>query len=171
MEPIPRTDERYHIDARHVDVDLWAFNATVDEATTAVQPAEHAAALRNVIALYTGAVADGHSWLWLAPYREATRRHILDAHVALADAEPEPRQALTLIQDAIRLDPYNEDLYQRAIRLHARLASPDGIRRTLRTLTERLTELEIRVSPQTQQIATEALERHDIRERLNRSTA
>ena len=170
-DPLPRTDDRYHLDPAHVDVDLWALNATVDYADTAVDPAEHTAALRKAIALYTGTVADGHSWLWLAPYREATRRHILDAHVALADNEPEPRSALALIQDAIRLDPFNEDLYQRAMRLHARLASRDGIRRTMRTLSERLTELEVRVSPQTQQIATELLERLDIRERVKHGAA
>jgi DNA-binding SARP family transcriptional activator len=128
-------------------------------------------ALRQVIARYTGAVADGHSWLWLAPYREATRRHIVDAYVALADGEPQPRQALALIQDAIRLDPYNEDLYQHAMRLHARLASPDGVRRTLRTLTERLSELEVRVSPQTQQVAAELIERLGIRERVQHGAA
>jgi hypothetical protein len=51
---------------RLVEVDLWALNATVDQAATAVEPAQHAAALRRVIDLYTGAVADGHNWLWLA---------------------------------------------------------------------------------------------------------
>jgi DNA-binding SARP family transcriptional activator len=171
VEPIPRTDERYHLDARGVDIDLWAFNATVDEAATAVQPAEHAAALRKVISLYTGAVAEGHNWLWLTAYRETTRRQVLDAYVALADADPEPRQALTLIQDAIRLEPYNEDLYQRAMRLHARLGSSDGVRRTLRTLSERLAELEVQMSTQTQQVAAEVLERLDIRQRASNSAA
>lgn len=139
----------------------------IDQAATAVDPAQHAAALRRIIDLYTGAVADGHNWLWLAPYREATRRHIVDAYVALAEGEPQPREALALIQDAIRLDPYNEDLYQHAMRLHARLASPDGVRRTLRTLTERLSELEVRISPQTQQVAAELIERLGTRERIH----
>jgi predicted ABC-type transport system involved in lysophospholipase L1 biosynthesis ATPase subunit len=52
------------------------------------------------------------------------------------------------------------------MRLHARLGSPDGVRRTLRTLTERLAELEVRASPQTEQIATELLERLGLRERV-----
>jgi DNA-binding SARP family transcriptional activator len=170
-DPIARTDERYHLDPQFADVDLWTLNTTIDQAATAVEPAQHAAALRRVIDLYTGAVADGHNWLWLGPYREATRRHIVEAHVALADSEPQPREALALIQDAIRLDPYNEDLYQHAMRLHARLASPDGVRRTLRTLTERLSELEVRVSPQTQQVAAERIERLGIRERVQHGAA
>jgi DNA-binding SARP family transcriptional activator/LysM repeat protein len=165
-EPIPRTDERYHLDPNLVDIDLWMLNAAIDHAATAVQPGEHDAALRAIIADYTGPIAEGHSWLWLAPYREATRRHILDAHVALADSEPDARQALAIIQDAIRIEPYNEDLYQRAMRLHARLASPDGIRRTLRTLTEQFADLEVAVSQQSQQLATDLLERLTIRDRI-----
>jgi DNA-binding SARP family transcriptional activator len=168
-ETIPRTPGPYHLDPNHIDVDLWALNTTIDQAATALDPAEHLAALHRIIALYTGPIADGHSWLWLAPHREATRRHLLDAHVALAEGEPDPRRGLTIIQDAIRLDPYNEDLYQRAMHLHARLANPDGIRRTLRALSERLTELEIRVTPQTQQIATDLLHRLDLQQRARDS--
>jgi DNA-binding SARP family transcriptional activator len=170
-DPIARTDERYHLAPQVVEVDLWTLNDTIDQAATAVEPAQHAAALQRVIDLYSGTVADGHSWLWLAPYREATRRHIIDAHVSLADTESEPRRALARIQDAIRLDPYNEDLYQHAMRLHARLASPDGVRRTLRTLSERLSELEVRISPQTQQVASELIEHLGIRERVHHGAA
>jgi DNA-binding SARP family transcriptional activator len=122
-DPIARTYERYHLDPRLVEVDLLAFNAAVDRAATTVEPAEHHTAFRRVDSLYSGAVAEGHSWLWLAPYREATRRHVVDAYVTLADGEQQPRLALALIQEAIRFEPYNEDLYQRAMRLHARLAS------------------------------------------------
>jgi uncharacterized coiled-coil protein SlyX len=50
--------------------------------------------------------------------------------------------------------------------LHARLANSDGVRRTLRALSERLAELEIRVTPQTQQIATELLDRIAMRNRI-----
>jgi hypothetical protein len=55
--------------------------------------------------------------------------------------------------------------------LHAKLASPDGVRRTLRTLTGRLAELEVRVSPQTQHIASELIERLGIRERIQHGAA
>jgi DNA-binding SARP family transcriptional activator len=165
-----RTDDRYRLEPDIVDVDLWTLNAAIDQAATAVEPAEHDAALHHAISLYTGAIAEPHNWLWLAPYREATRRHLVDAYVALAETEAQPRQALALVQDAIRLEPYNEDLYQRAMLLHARLASPDGVRRTLRTLTERLNELEVGVTPQTQQIATEILQRLGTRERIQQRT-
>src|SRR5439155_7824531 len=131
------------------------LNAAVDQAHTAVDPTAHTTALRTTINLHTGPVADGYSWLWLAPYRETTRRHVLDAYVALAEAEADPHAALALIQDAICLEPYNEDIYQHAMRIHARLASADGVRRPLRALTERLADLEVRISPQTQQLAAD----------------
>jgi hypothetical protein len=52
------------------------------------------------------------------------------------------------------------------MRLYAKLGSTDGIRRTLRALSERLTELEIRVSPPTQQLATDLISRVDARRRI-----
>jgi DNA-binding SARP family transcriptional activator len=165
-DAILRTGDRYHLDPEQVTVDLWNLHDAIERATNALDPAAHVAALREAIALYTGAVADGHSWLWLHPYRETVRRHLLDAYVALADTETDPRKALTHIQDAIRLDPYNEDVYQRAMHLHAKIGSADGIRRTLRALSERLTELEIRVSPETQLIATDLISRIDARRRI-----
>jgi DNA-binding SARP family transcriptional activator len=140
-EAITRTDERYRLDPAHLDVDVWQLAAAARRAATTVEPAHHADALHEVIKLYTGPVAEGHSWLWLAPYRETIRRHILDAYIGLADTETDPAAALALVQEAIRLDPYNEDVYQRAMRLHAALNSADGVTRTLRTLTERLAEL------------------------------
>jgi DNA-binding SARP family transcriptional activator len=154
-ETILRTGERYHLDPKQVTVDLWDLNDAIERASIALDPTAHIAALREVIALHTGVVADGNSWLWLHPHREATRRRLLDAYVALAH-----------IQDAISLDPYNEDVYQRAMRLHALLGNTEGIRRTLRALSERLTELEIRVSPQTQQVATDLIGRVDARRRI-----
>jgi DNA-binding SARP family transcriptional activator len=165
-ETILRTGERYHLDPEQVTVDLWDLNDAIERASIALDPAAHIAALREVIALHTGVVADGNSWLWLYPHREATRRRLLDAYVALADTEPDPQNALAHIQDAISLDPYNEDVYQRAMRLHARLGNTEGIRRTLRALSERLTELEIRVSPKTQQVATDLIGRVDARRRI-----
>jgi DNA-binding SARP family transcriptional activator len=166
---IQRTGERYHLNPDQVHVDLWRLNDAIEDASAALDPAAYTEALRHVI--YTGTIADGHSWLWLALYREATRRHVLDAQVALADSEPDPTAALNHIQDAISLDPYNEDVYQRGMRLHAKLGSTDGIRRTLRALSERLTELEIRVSPLTQQIATDLINRVDARHRITGTAA
>jgi DNA-binding SARP family transcriptional activator len=91
--------------------------------------------------------------------------------VALSDAASDPHDALALIQEAIRIDPYNEDLYQRAMHRYARLGNGDGIRRTLRALAQRLSELEVQPSPQTQRIATELIARLDARTRSHQHSA
>jgi DNA-binding SARP family transcriptional activator len=169
-DPVQRTQDRYHLDPALIDVDLWTLLTAVDRAATAVEPAHHHTALRDVIRLYTGPVAESHTWLWLDTYRETVRRHVLDAYTALAEAEADPRAALIIVQDAIRIDPYNENLYQQAMHLHARLGSPDGIRRALRTITQRLSELDIPVSAATQHAASSLLERQAARERLRHPT-
>ena len=54
--------------------------------------------------------------------------------------------------------------------LHTRLANSDGIRTSLRTLTQRLGELEIPVSPATQYTASHLLERLALCQRLRPPT-
>ena len=49
------------------------------------QPAR-VAALREAVACYTGPLAEGRTYEWIEPYREAVRRQAIDAHTALADA-------------------------------------------------------------------------------------
>ena len=164
-DPITRTHGRYHLDPTRVDVDLWHLTAAAHQATTTLDPTEHQQILHNIVGLYTGPLAEGHNWLWLAPHRETTRRHVLDAYIGLADTQPDPHAALTHIQDAIRVDPYNEHLYQRAMHLHATLNSPDGLTRTLHALTQRLAELEIPLSPATQQTAHDLLAKLQARQR------
>jgi DNA-binding SARP family transcriptional activator len=164
-EVIRRIGERYQLDPQHVDVDLWQMNNAVDLAATALDPRRHTDALHEITRLYVGVLAEGHSWLWLAPYRETARRHVMDAYTRLAETESDPRIALGIIEQAIRHDPYNEDLYQRAMRLHATLESAEGVRHTMRTLAERLGQLEVPPSPQTQALAADLLTKLDARNR------
>jgi DNA-binding SARP family transcriptional activator len=52
-----------------------------------------------------------------------------------------PDQAVAALERAAELDPVNEELYQRIMRIHGRQHRPDAVRRTLRRLEERLAEL------------------------------
>ena len=165
IDPISYAEERYRLDPQHVDVDLWRLNTAIAQAAVTVDPDAHRRALREVAHLYTGDIADGESWLWLVPEREATRRDILDAYTHLADTETDPRDALNLIQNAIRIDPYSEDLHRRAMQLHASLGSADGVRRTLAAITERLAHLDIEVASETQRTAADLLGELDARRR------
>ncbi|WP_433230068.1 AfsR/SARP family transcriptional regulator [Micromonospora sp. CA-248260] len=110
--PIAHTDDRYHLNHQHIDVDLWHLNAAIDHATTTV--ANHAHAHQAVIDRYTGDIAANHTWPWLDPIRESTRRHVIDAHSTLATSASDPHARLHHLQNALRLDPYNEHLHHQA---------------------------------------------------------
>ncbi|BCL14703.1 hypothetical protein GCM10017556_24420 [Micromonospora sagamiensis] len=115
---IEHADDRYRL-SPDLDVDLWRLHQAVQQATTTVT--DRPRAWQAVIDQFGGALADGYAWPWLDAHREVVRRHVIDAYVALADAQPDRRQALALLQDAIRVDPYNEHLHQRAAQILASL--------------------------------------------------
>jgi hypothetical protein len=80
---------------------------------------------------------------WAEPYADTARRRAPDIWTAIAELlEPgEPDQALAALDTALSHDPYNEYLYQRIMRIQAAAGRPDAVRRTLRLLETRLTEL------------------------------
>ncbi|WP_124771550.1 BTAD domain-containing putative transcriptional regulator [Micromonospora inaquosa] len=110
---IEHSDDRYRLDPSGVTVDLWRFHHAVRDATTAV--ATDATTWKAVIDAYPGDLAARRTWPWLDPIRETTRRHVIDAHAALASASPDAREALAWLQAGIRIDPYNADLHTRAV--------------------------------------------------------
>ncbi|WP_238453415.1 BTAD domain-containing putative transcriptional regulator [Micromonospora sp. ATA51] len=125
LSVIDHTNDRYRINPAHLDADLWRLQAAVQHAATAVT--DHATAWQAVIDAYTGDLAAGYAWPWLEPAREATRRHVVDASVALAAMQPDPRRALALLQRGIRVDPYNENLHLRAMKALAALGDHTAI--------------------------------------------
>jgi DNA-binding SARP family transcriptional activator len=138
VEVVLRVGDRYRLVPEHLDVDLWRLRAAVHTAASALDPADRRRALQAVVGEYTGELAAGHQWPWLAPHREAVRRHILDAYAALAADEPDPRAAARLLQDGLRVDPFNEDLHQRAIRAYTATGAHAAAQAVLDGLTRRL---------------------------------
>ncbi|MFF4940842.1 hypothetical protein [Micromonospora sp. NPDC000729] len=106
---VVHTEDRYHLDLR-TDVDLWRLQAAAHHSATTDAPGSWQA----VIDAYTGDLAAGHTWPWIDPPREATRRLVLDAHTTAAAAQTDPHEHLRLLQAAIRIDPYNQQLHQLA---------------------------------------------------------
>ncbi|MFG1719098.1 hypothetical protein ACGFLT_28985 [Micromonospora chalcea] len=106
---VVHTEDRYHLDLR-TDVDLWRLQAAAHHSATTDAPGSWQA----VIDAYTGDLAAGHTWPWIDPPREATRRLALDAHTNAAAAQTDPHERLRLLQAAIRIDPYNQQLHQLA---------------------------------------------------------
>ncbi|MCX5122024.1 hypothetical protein OG992_33210 [Micromonospora sp. NBC_00362] len=113
LDVIDNTDERYRLNRGHVDTDLWRLHTTVQHAATAVT--DHTLAWQAVIDAYPAEVAAGRQWPWIDPIREGVRRHVIDAHAALAAAATTPQEALRLLQAGIRVDPYNAELHTRAM--------------------------------------------------------
>ncbi|WP_269458443.1 BTAD domain-containing putative transcriptional regulator [Micromonospora coriariae] len=135
---IEHTGDRYRLRRDHIEVDLWRFHAAVEHAATAVTA--RPAAWQAVINAHTGNLAAEHDWPWLNPPREALRRHVIDAYTALAATQPNPRRTLSLLQDAIRVDPYNENLHRRAIHALEALGDHAAAEDLLTTFNRRLTD-------------------------------
>ncbi|MFC0030118.1 hypothetical protein ACFFMM_11365 [Micromonospora chaiyaphumensis] len=139
-------EDRYHLDPDRVDVDLWRLHAAARNAATALS--DHAPAWQMVIDTYTGDLAAGHTWAWIDPPREATRRLVLDAYASAAAAQTDPHHRLRILQDAIRVDPYNQTLHQLAADQLNALGDADAAARLMDGYQRRLQLVGIAASDQ-----------------------
>nr|WP_296072749.1 bacterial transcriptional activator domain-containing protein [uncultured Actinoplanes sp.] len=150
-----KSSGKYRLDPDTVDIDLWMLRDLLRATSTAPSPRRREL-LTAACALYTGPLAEGSDYEWLAPHRGTVRRWGTDAHLLLADEllATEPQTASDLLDKAITLDRYNEALYVKA--MHARHAIGDtaGIRTLLRALTKALSDLN--AEPQEETIALAA---------------
>ncbi|MEU9507135.1 hypothetical protein AB0D32_12730 [Micromonospora sp. NPDC048170] len=136
--PIERADDRYRLNHLHIDVDLWRLNATIDHAATALTNRTNA--YQSIIDHYIDDIAANHTWPWLDPLRESTRRHVIDAHTALANNTPDPNTRLLHLQDALRLDPHNEHLHHQAAGILTTLGNPQEADALLARYHQRLAD-------------------------------
>jgi two-component SAPR family response regulator len=137
-------EEDYVLNRDRIDIDLWRMQASIAAAGTATDPAGRIAALREAVACYTGPLAQGKAYEWIEPYREAVRQQAVDAHLGLVAelSGSDPVEAVAVLEAAIGHDPYNDDLYQQAMRLRARLGDLEAIRGLGKALTRRLGEID-----------------------------
>jgi DNA-binding SARP family transcriptional activator/nucleoid-associated protein YgaU len=143
-------DHRYVLNPDTVEVDLWRMRDALREAQKAADTGQRIAALRRAVDCYTGHLADGADYEWVEPYREAIRQQALDAYLALADAlADQPGEQLTVLDAAIRHNPYVEEPYQQAMRVRAALGHTDAVRSLRRALTRALGEIDAEPSDQT----------------------
>lgn len=112
-------------------------------------------ALRTAVALYEGTLLDGVDYPWLEPYRQALRHHALHVFVRYATAvgDGDPESALAALERALPIDPINETLYRRVMRLQARLGRPEAIAGTLALLRRQLADIDERPERQTLTLA------------------
>ncbi|MET7951608.1 BTAD domain-containing putative transcriptional regulator [Micromonospora sp. NPDC005324] len=135
---------RYLLDPQTVAVDLWQMLTAIRQATTITDDdTERLAALRHATDLYAGDFADGHDHHWVTDYATSYRHQILTAYARIAEIleTNHPNEAVAALERAANLDPINEELYQRIMRIHGRQQRPDAVRRTLRRLEKHLADL------------------------------
>jgi DNA-binding SARP family transcriptional activator len=138
-----KTDGRYRLDPRTVQVDLWRMRELVTNSVAAPH-ADRIKALQQACDLYAGPLADGCDYDWIEPHREKARQQATEAHLMLADAlaPHDPQTACDVLDRAIRLDRYNEELYRHGMHARHRIGDRDAIRGLLRALTSALADLD-----------------------------
>jgi DNA-binding SARP family transcriptional activator len=148
-------DQRLRLDPDLVGVDVWRFQQASDAARAATDPTGREDAYRDMIAAYTGRLADGLETDWITAPRESMHRAATDAVSRLARllVTRDPQQTVDLLDAARTWDPYNEGLYRDIMRLQAELGLTDGIARTLKLLAVRLAEISTTPSAETRTLA------------------
>jgi DNA-binding SARP family transcriptional activator len=134
---------RYRLDDQLITVDLWQMLTAIETANTTDDDSAALAALREAAQLYGGDLAEGHDQTWITDHATNYRHQILSVYARIAELleADQPDQAVTALERAMDLDPVNEELYQRIMRIHGRVGRTDQVRRTLRRLEERLVDL------------------------------
>jgi DNA-binding SARP family transcriptional activator len=154
---------RYRLDPDTVTVDLWQMLTAIEQANTAARDADGdtaaLAALRQAAELYGGDFADGQDRAWAVDYATTYRHQILTVYARIAEIleVDYPDEAVAALERAVELDPVNEELYQRIMRIHGRQQRPDAVRRTLRRLEARLADLDEEPSQASRRVAERQL--------------
>jgi DNA-binding SARP family transcriptional activator len=134
---------RYRLDPALITVDLWRMLTAIEAANNAEDDRTALSALREAAQLYSGDLAGGHDQTWITDHATTYRHQILAVYARIAELleADQPDQAVNALEKAMDLDPVNEELYQRIMRIHGRAGRTDQVRRTLRRLEERLADL------------------------------
>jgi len=136
--------DRLRISPALIDADVWRFQTALAAAAAATDDQARLDALTQATVVYGGALLEGVDYLWVEAAREELRRQAADAAGRVAELRERAGDldgAIAALEDGARWDAYNEELYQRIMRLEARLGRLDAVRRTYTRLQERLADL------------------------------
>ena len=150
-------DSRYRLNPELVDVDYWQFRDALTHSHAALGEPERLDILRQAVTLYRGELAVDLQREWIEPQREAIRREALDAVATLiaAQGEADPTALLDLLHHARQLDPYNEELYRRMLRIQTRLGQQTDITDTVALLAAALADIDQQPSANILRLAAE----------------
>jgi DNA-binding SARP family transcriptional activator len=155
LKVIDRVDDLYRIEAQHFDVDLWRFEEALEAMAGAGDDAAMVAALQRAADEYGGDLLAGDEWQWAQAPRDDVRHRAVDVLAALAELRLRAGDAeagLVALEQALQAEPLAEELYRRAMTLHARLSRPDGVRGLFRLLQARLAAVGEAPAPPTEQL-------------------
>ncbi|GAA3120149.1 hypothetical protein GCM10010466_08730 [Planomonospora alba] len=135
----------YRIDPKLVSVDLWDYQAALEQVRTASRSADRLAALQKAAALCQGELAHGLNTEWIEEHRYPLTRSQADTLSQLAEAYEtvDPERALDALERARSLDPDVEETYVRIVRLQLRLGRRDEAGRTVQLLRQHQSTLGI----------------------------
>jgi len=155
LKVIDRVEDLYRIEARLFDVDLWRFEEALEAMAGAGDDAAMAAALQRAADEYGGDLLAGDEWQWAQAPRDDVRHRAVDVLAAVAELHlraGDSEAALGALEQALQVEPLAEELYRRAMALHARLSRPDGVRGLFRLLQARLAAVGEAPAPPTEQL-------------------
>lgn len=155
VDVLVKAGEHYHPEFDVLDVDVWRFQAAVNDATHANDVPSAVEALSRAAATYRGDLVDGTDYLWIEPLREDLHRRALDVYVRLAQLQSDADDidaAIQTLEQAIKLDPIAEELYRRLGELLARAGRTDAIKRLWARLTGALADLDLDPEPETEAV-------------------
>jgi DNA-binding SARP family transcriptional activator len=141
---IELVSDRWHVNPDLVDCDVWHFQAALAAAAAATDDQAKLDALTRAATVYAGTLLQDAGYEWVEEPREELRRQAADVAGRLAELRERAGDldgALAALQDGASWDAYNEELYQRIMRLQARMGRLDAVRRTYTRLRDRLAEL------------------------------
>ena len=153
---VERHGDLYRVEAGVLNVDVWRCQAALAEARKSPDDESACSALVRAAVEYGGDLLEGSYSEWVEPIRQSLRRQVLDALALLAELQAREgnlNQALAALEQAIKIDPYAEELYRREMRLLAQLGRADAARRLLRQLEARLSDLDAEPEGETLRLA------------------
>jgi DNA-binding SARP family transcriptional activator len=149
--PRDRTAGVAYLNPQLFDADVWRFDALTKK-NEAMSSAGRVESLSEAVALYRGEVAhiiehanklteQYETWLW--PVRDEYSRRMIDAYQDLGELlrESDPERALDALDQAIRMEPWNQRLYETLIEVHLDLGQRHAAERRFRELSGLLASL------------------------------
>lgn len=127
----------YQLDRDLIDADLWQIEAAIKAGRNNQDSEECRAILEQATRDLRGEPLDGANYAWSEDLKEHIRRRGLEALMMLANLHNKASNheaVLSVVEQALTVDPYSEDLYRRIILAHIAMGREDAARETFKVV-------------------------------------